>query len=119
MQQYCQSLGGELVSINREEKNEFVYHLCGKVETNTTGDLSSCIVRNKSSMVYLIMVTRLHRNKYFYINCCPQIHSSFLARSGPGARGTSGSENTEPYLEWSDRESNQISRFKLAVTDAF
>ncbi|KAL9950355.1 hypothetical protein ACROYT_G042842 [Oculina patagonica] len=34
--QFCQSIGGELVSINREDENEFLYHLLDQIETHTT-----------------------------------------------------------------------------------
>ncbi|XP_078354451.1 uncharacterized protein LOC144639065 [Oculina patagonica] len=33
----CQSISGELVSINHEEENEFIFHLLEQTETNTTG----------------------------------------------------------------------------------
>ena len=33
----CQSIGGELVSINNEDENEFVSHLLDQIETNTAG----------------------------------------------------------------------------------
>ncbi|KAL9965027.1 hypothetical protein ACROYT_G028752 [Oculina patagonica] len=35
-QQFCQSIGGELVSINREDENELLYHLLAQIKTNTT-----------------------------------------------------------------------------------
>ncbi|KAL9951346.1 hypothetical protein ACROYT_G043997 [Oculina patagonica] len=35
--QFCQSIGGELVSINRDNENEFLYHLLGQIKTDTTG----------------------------------------------------------------------------------
>ncbi len=35
--QSCQSIGGDLVSINHEFENEFISHLLEETETNTTG----------------------------------------------------------------------------------
>ena len=33
---YCQSIGGDLVSISSEDKNEFITHLLGHYITNVT-----------------------------------------------------------------------------------
>jgi len=33
---HCQSIGGELVSINSEDKNEFITHLIDRLITNAT-----------------------------------------------------------------------------------
>jgi len=33
----CQSIGGELVSINNEDENEFISHLIGQIKPNTAG----------------------------------------------------------------------------------
>ena len=33
----CQSIGGELVSINSEDENEFIFHLLDQVKANTAG----------------------------------------------------------------------------------
>jgi len=34
---FCQLIGGELVSINSEDENEFVFHLLDQVKANTAG----------------------------------------------------------------------------------
>ena len=48
--QFCQSIGGELVSINHENENEFVYHLFRHIKTDTTGDCLHAFFRNKSGI---------------------------------------------------------------------
>ena len=37
----CQSIGGELVSINDEEENDFIFQLLNQTETNTMGKYSN------------------------------------------------------------------------------
>ena len=42
---YCQStFGGELVSINNEDENEFISHLLDQIKTNTAGQyVAPCV----------------------------------------------------------------------------
>ncbi|KAL9950358.1 hypothetical protein ACROYT_G042845 [Oculina patagonica] len=44
--QSCQSIGGDLVSINHEEENEFISHLLEETETNTTGKKPNQTIRH-------------------------------------------------------------------------
>lgn len=43
-QLYCQSIDGELVSINNEDENEFVSHFIDQTKSNAAGkDVISCL----------------------------------------------------------------------------
>ena len=37
-QQFCKSIGGELVSVNNKDENEFISHLLNKMKTDAAGD---------------------------------------------------------------------------------
>ena len=37
-QQFCKSIGGELVSVNNEDENEFISHLLNQIKTDAAGD---------------------------------------------------------------------------------
>jgi len=37
-QQFCESIGGELVSVNNKDENEFISHLLNQIKTDAAGD---------------------------------------------------------------------------------
>ena len=37
-QQFCESISGELVSVNNENENEFISHLLNQIKTDASGD---------------------------------------------------------------------------------
>ena len=37
-QQFCESVGGELVSVINEDENEYISHLLNQIKTDTAGD---------------------------------------------------------------------------------
>lgn len=56
-QQFCRSIGGELVSVNNKDENEFISHLLNKMKTDAAGDCHiNFFCLGKNQLVELLQV---------------------------------------------------------------
>ena len=56
-QQFCRSIGGELVSVNNKDENEFISHLLNKMKTDAAGDCHiNFFCSGKNQLVELLQV---------------------------------------------------------------
>lgn len=52
-QQFCESIGGELVSVNNKDENEFISHLFDQIKTNGAGDSYISLLFRKTNYMFL------------------------------------------------------------------